>query len=107
MKQNLKMFKSNKFKVYGNGHCHYSKLRPDQKSIDIAIQRSRKKYLQNNAIIILRFNFLNRMKLQVPEEIELANLCLIIKNGKEHLSFYSSDLTHIIKKQKYHIQIIN
>jgi hypothetical protein len=107
MKMRTTGFKAEKFKVYGNGHCKYSKLAPDQESVIVAIQRARKKPLAGNAIIILRYNLLKNMKLQIPENMEMANLCLIFKGGKEYLGFYSNDLTHIVKKQNYHIQILN
>lgn len=95
------------FTVTADGSCGASKVSPDQKTIKTALASSKKKQLKENAIIIARFEWLKRNKLKFPDGMELPNLCLKIKNGKLVHAFYSNVLTHVIKKQKYHIQILN
>lgn len=99
--------KASKFKTYANSHCLASKLKPDQSIIDAAIKAAKKRPLKGNAIVIARHNWIIKHRLLLPSDIELANFCLIVKGGKEHLAFYSNTLTHVIKKQRYHIQVIN
>ncbi len=96
-----------KFKNGAQGLCFRSKIQPDEKSINLTLQSSRKAHLQKWTVIIARFNWLKRNKLMVPEDIELANLCLVVKKGKLDRAYYSSTLTHVIKKQRYYFQILN
>jgi hypothetical protein len=96
-----------KFSVTSDRSCRASKVAPDQKTIKIILALAKKKHLQTNAIIIARFDWLRRNKLMFPQNMELPNLCLKIKNGKLVHVFYSNVLTHVIKKQKYNIQILN
>lgn len=96
-----------KFRTYANGHCEASKEAPDQKTIDVVIASAKKKPLQSNAVIIARYAWLKTRNLKVPADMELANLCVMIKGGKAYRAIYSNVLTHIIKKQNYHIQILN
>ena len=96
-----------KFIVTADGSCKASKVTPDQKTIKTILASAKKKQLEANAIIIARYEWLKRNKLKFPENMELPNLCLKIKNGKLAHAFYSNVLTHVIKKQKYFIQILN
>ena len=95
------------FIVTSDGSCQASKISPDQKTIKAILASAKKKQLEANAIIIARYDWLKRNKLKVPENMDLPNLCLKIKNGKLVHTFYSSVMTHIIKKQRYRIQILN
>ena len=95
------------FKVTATASCKASKVAPDQKTIKTILASAKKKHLEANAIIIARFDWLKRNKLKFPENMELPNLCLKIKDGKLVHSFYSNVLTHVIKKQRYYIQILN
>lgn len=95
------------FRTYANGHCKASKEGPDQKTINLVIASAKKKPLQSNAVIIARHAWLKARNLKAPADMELANLCLMIKNGKAYRAIYSNVLTYIIKKQNYHIQILN
>lgn len=99
--------KAKKFNRYSNGHCSFSKLKVDQKTVDAIIKALRKRPLKKNAVIIARHDWIKRRSLQVPEDMELANFCLMVKKGKEYRAFYSNTMTHVIKKQNYHIQILN
>jgi hypothetical protein len=96
-----------KFKNGAQGLCFRSMIRPDEKSINMTLQSSRKDHLQKWTVIIARFDWLKRNKLMIPDDIELANLCLVVKDGKLDRAFYSSTLTHVIKKQRYYFQILN
>jgi len=96
-----------KFKVSANNECKASKVVPDEKAIKTAIASAKKKYLQNATVIIARYGWLKRNKLTFPEDIDLPNLCLTIKNGKLIRAIYSNVLTHVIKKQNYFIQVLN
>jgi hypothetical protein len=93
--------------VNSDGSCEEIKFVPDQKAIKIILASSKKKQLKANAIIIARYEWLKRNKLKFPENMELPNLYLKIKNGKLVHVFYSNVLTHVIKKQNYFIQILN
>jgi hypothetical protein len=99
--------KTENFKVYSNGHCKCSKIKPDQTSIIKILECSKKKPQKNNLVIIARNKWLIRNKLSYPENLELANLCLMIKNGELIRAFYSNELSHVIKKQNYLINILN
>lgn len=98
---------TDKFQVATNGSCRKSSATPDQKAIKIILASAKKKPLKTNAIIIARYQWLSKHKLNIPEDMELANLCLTIKDGKLIRAFYSNILSHIIKKQNYSIQILN
>ena len=100
-------FDTTSFSVTSDGSCKASKVAPDQKTIKTILASAKKKHLQTNAIIIARFDWLKRNKLKYPENMELPNLCLKIKDGKLVHVFYSNVLTNVIKKQKYAIQILN
>lgn len=102
----VKMETSN-FKISSNNECKALKVIPDQKSIKFILASARKKPQQSNTVIIARYQWLKKHKLLVPNEMELPNLCLTIKNGKLIRAFYSDVLSHIIKKQKYFIQVLN
>jgi hypothetical protein len=95
------------FTVTSDGSCRSSKFVPDQRTIKAVLAAAKKKPLLTNTIIIARFDWLRRNKLNFPFDFELPNLCLKIKNGRLAHVFYSNELTHIIKKQKYLIQILN
>jgi hypothetical protein len=95
------------FVVSSKGACKIANSIPDQKSINIILAHAKKKPLQSNAIIIARYQWLIRHKLNTPAEIEDPNLCLTIKNGKLIRAFYANVLTHVIKKLKYSIQVLN
>jgi hypothetical protein len=82
-------------------------LVPDQKTIKTVINSAKKKLLKTSTIIIARFKWLKRHKLEFPENMELPNLCITVKDGKLIRTFYCNVLTHIIKKQRYYIQILN
>lgn len=96
-----------KFKTNSNGHCKKSQTVPDQKSIVLAINMVRKDFKDGNLVIIGRFAWLERNKLQIPSDMDLPNICVMIKEGKLERAFYSNVLTHVIKKQNYNIQILN
>ena len=95
------------FKISANNETRASKVIPEQKAIKVALAFAKKKHLQNNLVIIGRHQWLKRHKLNFPEKMELPNLCLTVKNGKLIRAIYSNVLTHIIKKQKYFIQVLN
>ena len=95
------------FNVSAGNSCVASKIAPEQKAIRTILASAKKKPLQADTIIIARFEWLKRNKLSLPQGMELPNLCLTIKNGKLARAFYSNVLTHIIKKQRYFIQILN
>lgn len=80
---------------------------PDTKSIETVLASAKKKPLKTYAIVIARYEWLKRHKLPIPADMELPNLYLKIKNGKLTSSTYNNVLVHVIKKQKYHIQILN
>ncbi len=96
------------FSTNACGWCRTSKTKPDEKSIKQAIAASKKKPIEEGyAILIARYQWLNRQKLLILGDLELPNLCLVIKAGKLRRAFYSDTLTHIIKKQRYNIQVLN
>lgn len=95
------------FKCRSNNECKASKVVPDQKAIQAALKSAKKKPLGSNAVIIARYQWLKTRNLNLPVEMELPNLCLTVKDGKLIRAIYSEVLTHVIKKQRYHIQILN
>jgi hypothetical protein len=95
------------FKVSANNECKASRVIPDQNAIKLAIKSAKKKHLSNKAIIIVRYQWLIKNKFNVPINMDMPNLCLTIKDNKVIRAFYSSVMTHVIKKQKYNIQILN
>ena len=107
MKPTKNEIETTNFKVSYEGSCKASKAVPNQKAIKTTLASAKKKWLSNNAIIIARYEWLKRHDLMTPENMELPNLYLKIKNGYLANAFYSNVLTHVIKKQKYHIQILN
>ena len=80
---------------------------PDKKTIQIVLAAAKKKPLKSNAIVIARFEWLKKHELPFPIEMELPNLYLKIKDGILISSTYNNVLVHLIKKQRYHIQILN
>lgn len=95
------------FSVTSHGQCKTSSLAPDQRTIDLVIKAARKKPLRGNAVILARHDWMKRHKLQLPLDMDLANFCLMIKDGKPYRAFYSNTMTHIIKKLNYNIQVLN
>ena len=96
------------FSINSCGWCRTSKTRPDENSIKRAIRASRQKPIEKGyAILIARYQWLTRHKLVVPDDLELPNLCVVIKAGKLRRAFYSDTLSHVIKKQRYNIQVLN
>lgn len=95
------------FSINGNAGCKPAKLKPDPNSIRRVIEASKKKPLKENAIVIARFSWMQKNKLPLPEKMELPNLCLTFAHGKLIRAFYTNVMNHIIKKQNYHIQILN
>lgn len=99
--------KVKEFRIYENGHCEASKEAVDQKTIDVVIASAKKKQIESNAVIITRYAWLKAKKLKIPTNIGLTNLFVMIKKKEAYRAIYSNVLTHIIKKQNYHIQILN
>lgn len=106
MKSNEIVIDTMNFQLTAGGSCKASIVAPDQKTNKTVLASAKKKQLETNAIIIARYDWLKRNKLKLPGNMELANLCLKIKDGCLMCAFYSNVLTHIIKKQKYYIQIL-
>ena len=96
-----------KFSSNPNGACKAPEIRPDELSVTRVLKTSKKRPKESNTIIIARYYWLKRNKLPLPPNIELANLCVTIKDGKLKRAFYSNALSHVIKKQKYYMQILN
>lgn len=80
---------------------------PDEESIALTLASAKKEPLNKNMIIIARYRWLVRNKLAIPDQIELPNLYIAIKEGKLIRARYDNILPHIIKKQRYYIQILN
>lgn len=80
---------------------------PDKKTVQVVLAAAKKKPLKTNAIVIARYEWLKKHKLPFPEDMQLPNLYLKIKNGMLKSAYYNNVLTHAIKKQRYHIQILN
>ncbi len=101
-------FKPTKMKTHSD-HSKFTqpKFKPDDASISYVLRHAHAKHRNNNLIIIARYRWLQYNGLTVPEEMELPNLCITIKDGTPLRAFYDNRLTHIIKKQKYAIQILN
>ena len=95
------------FTTNPNRHCRASKEAPDQKAIKLILASAKKKYQKANIVIIARYKWLKNHKLQFPANMELPNLCLMLKKGELERAFYSNVLTHVIKKQNYYIQVLN
>lgn len=95
------------FLMTSNAGCKPAKQKPDSNSIKRVIDASKKKPLKENAIVIARFSWMQKNKLSYPEQMELPNLCLTFREGKLIRAFYTNVMNHIIKKQNYHIQILN
>jgi hypothetical protein len=91
--------KTTAFSVTSDDSCKASKVAPDQKTIKTILASAIKKHPQTNAIIIARFDWLKSNKLKFPENMELPNLCLKIKEGNLVHVFYSNILTHVIKNR--------
>jgi len=94
-------------KTSSHGGCSVLKVAPDQKAISKVLASAKKKPQYQSTIIIARYGWLKRNKLELPETMDLPNLCLTIKKGKLIRAFFSDVMTHIIKKQNYYIQILN
>jgi hypothetical protein len=95
------------FSLHAKGRYKPLKVTPDQKTINTVLASTKKRWIINNAIIIARYDWLKRHKLIFPDNMELPNLYMKIKNGKIIHTFYTNVLTHVIKKQNYKIQILN
>jgi hypothetical protein len=102
-----KKIKMKKIKIGTQGLCKRSALRPDQKSISLTLRFSDKVHLEKWTVIIARFEWLKRNKLTIPDDLKLANLCVVVKDGKLDRAFYASTMPHLIKKQRYYFQILN
>lgn len=106
-KNQIESLETSNFKCHSNHDCKTSKVVPNQETIKAVLLSARKKPLETNSVVIARYQWLLRRQFEYPTEVELPNLCLVIKNGKLKRAFYSNVLTHVIKKQNYHIQILN
>lgn len=95
------------FKVSANHETTASKLVPEQKAIKSALRCAKKRKLSQNLVIIARYQWLVRNKLTFPPDMDMPNLCLTIKQGQLIRAFYSTVMTHVIKKQQYFIQVLN
>lgn len=104
---NITPMTTNNFKTSSQGLCRISNLVPDQNAIQMVLTSARKKSREGNLIIIARMAWLNNHKVVTPVGMELPNLFIVIKKGKLHRAFFSSTLTHVIKKQNYYIQMLN
>jgi hypothetical protein len=98
---------TNNFKVSASNSCKASQVKPEQKAIKAALAAAKKKPQMDCTIIIARYNWLQRHKQNIPIGIDLPNLCIWVKEGRLERAFYSTTLTHIIKKQRYLIQVLN
>lgn len=95
------------FTTLTNDSCKSSRTTPDQNSVRKVLDLANPKHKGGNHIVIARYRWLQYNGLEVPEGMELPNLCITIKNGKLLRAFYDNRLSHIIKKQRYTIQILN
>ncbi len=98
---------TNSFKVSANNETKASKIAPEQKAIKSALRCAKKRKLKDNLVIIARYQWLVRNKLNFPPEMDMPNLCLTIKQGRLIRAFYSTVMTHVIKKHQYFIQVLN
>jgi hypothetical protein len=80
---------------------------PDPAAIARVLEYANPKHRNSDHIIIARYRWLIYNGLSVPADMELPNLCITIQNGKLLRAFYDNRLVHIIKKQRYTIQILN
>jgi hypothetical protein len=80
---------------------------PDKKTVQVVLAAAKKRPLKSNAIVIARYEWLKKHKLPFPIDMELPILYLKIKDGVLTSSTYNNVLVHVIKKQRYHIQILN
>jgi len=80
---------------------------PDKGTIQVVLAAAKKKPLKSNAIVIARFEWLKKHNLPIPMDMELPNLFFKIRNGILTSSTYNNVVVHVIKKQRYHIQILN
>jgi hypothetical protein len=80
---------------------------PDKKTVQVVLAAAKKRHLKSNAIVIARYEWLKKHKLPFPTDMALPNLYLKIKDGVLKTSTYNNVLVHVIKKQRYHIQILN
>lgn len=96
------------FSINSCGMCKTSKEVPDQKSIQVTLQSSKKAPIRSGyAIIVARYQWLLKNKLKTPEDINLPDLCLVIKAGRLRRAFYSDTFSYGFKKLKYDIQVLN
>jgi hypothetical protein len=79
----------------------------NQKAIALVLKAAKKKPLKANAIIIARFEWLKRRQIPLPTELEWPNLLVKIKKGVLVSCYFTNALSYVIKKQSYHIQILN
>jgi hypothetical protein len=99
--------KTQSFTTSINDYCKPQNMPLDCISVSRVLEMANPKHKQGNHIIIARYRWLRFNELPMPEDMELPNLCITIKNGKPERAFYDNRLSHIIKKQKYTIQILN
>ncbi len=95
------------FKTNSNAGCKPSRLIPDVKTIKHVLAASKKKALEKNSVIIVRYAYLKKHKLTLPTDIEFPNLVLTITPGNLKYACYTDVMNHIIKKQNYEIYVIN
>jgi hypothetical protein len=95
------------FTTWTNDSPESPKMIPSPATVYKVLEMANPKHRNGNHIIIARYRWLRYNELPMPEDLELPNLCITIKNGKPLRAFYDNRLSHIIKKQKYTIQILN
>lgn len=95
------------FKRSPQGLCQVSKVVPSADLINRALATAKKRYRSGHLIIIARTSWLEDVKALTPADMPLVNLCIVIKHGILDRAFFSTTLTHVIKKQNYYIQILN
>jgi hypothetical protein len=95
------------FKKSPQGLCKASGTVPDSNLINRVLASARKKQRAGHLIIIARTSWLQNTNTIMPVNMPLANLCVVVKNEALDRAFFSSTMTHVIKKQNYYIQILN
>lgn len=86
--------------------CSRSKVCPSDNAILSTLLNS-KKMNHKRLVVIARTAFLIRNRIPFDTEMDQCNLCIIIKEGIIHRSYFSNTLTHVIKKTTYHIEVLN
>jgi hypothetical protein len=95
------------FTTWADDSCKISEQRPDDSSVLQALVRAHEYQCSGNLIVIVRNRWLKFNGLSTPNDLNYPNLCVTITNGILNRAFYSEDLSHIIKKQSYFIQLFN